>query len=90
MKKNIRISEPSEEMMEKIRKARHAIANQKTRMVKCPFCGHNSIAVFEDTRGHVQAKCKLCGRETVFDVLSMRRLFLHLIPEVEIKQINIL
>lgn len=29
MKKNIRISEPSEEMMEKIRKARHAIANQK-------------------------------------------------------------
>lgn len=28
MKKNIRISEPSEEMMEKIRKARHAIANQ--------------------------------------------------------------
>ena len=56
MKKNIRISEPSEEMMEKIRKARHAIANQKTRMVKCPFCGHNSIAVFEDTRGHVQAK----------------------------------
>lgn len=51
MKKNIRISEPSEEMMEKIRKARHAIANQKTRMVKCPFCGHNSIAVFEDTRG---------------------------------------
>lgn len=72
MKKNIRISEPSEEMMEKIRKARHAIANQKTRMVKCPFCGHNSIAVFEDTRGHVQAKCKLCGRETVFDVLSIR------------------
>lgn len=30
------------------------------------------------TRGHVQAKCKLCGRETVFDVLSMRRLLLHL------------
>ena len=31
MKKNIRISEPSEEMMEKIRKARHAIANQKSK-----------------------------------------------------------
>ena len=77
MKKNIRISEPSEVMMEKIRKARHAIANQKTRMVKCPFCGHNSIAVFEDTRGHVQAKCKRCGQETVFNVLSMRRLKLR-------------
>ena len=57
MKKNIRISEPSEEMMEKIRKA-SCHRKPKTRMVKCPFCGHNSIAVFEDTRGHVQAKCK--------------------------------
>ena len=30
--------------------------------------------VFEDTRGHVQTKCKACGRETVFNVLEMRRL----------------
>ena len=78
MKKNIRISEPSEEMMEKIRKSSHPIANQKTMMEKCNIYGNNSIAVFEDTRGHVQAKCKLCGLETVFDVVSMRRLFLHL------------
>ena len=78
MKKNIRVSEPSDEMREKIQKARHAIASQKMRMVKCPYCKHNSIAVFEDTRGHVQAKCKACGRETVFDVLSMRRLHLYL------------
>lgn len=78
MKKNIRVSEPSDEMREKIQKARHAISSQKMRMVKCPYCKHNSIAVFEDTRGHVQAKCKVCGRETVFDVLSMRRLRLYL------------
>ena len=26
------------------------------------------------TRGHVQTKCKACGRETVFNVLEMRRL----------------
>ena len=25
-------------------------------------------------RGHVQTKCKACGRETVFNVLEMRRL----------------
>ena len=74
MRKNILVSEPSAEMQMKIQRARHAISSQKMRMVKCPYCGHNSIAVFEDTRGHVQAKCKLCGRETVFDVLSMRRL----------------
>ncbi|GAA6520563.1 hypothetical protein K440107A6_04310 [Lawsonibacter asaccharolyticus] len=35
---------------------------------------YNSIIVFEDTRGHVQTKCKACGRETVFNVLEMRRL----------------
>ena len=73
MSKNIRITEPSAEMLVKIRMARNAIASQKPRMVKCPYCKHNSIIVFEDNRGHVQAKCKACGRETVFDVLSMRR-----------------
>ena len=77
MSKNIRVTEPSAEMQMKIQRARLAISNQKMRMVKCPYCGHNSIAVFEDTRGHVQAKCKRCGRETVFDVLNMRRLLLH-------------
>ena len=76
--KDIRVTEPSLEMQEKIKRARHAIASQKTRMVKCPYCQHNTIVVFEDTRGHVQAKCKRCGRETVFDVLSMRRLRLRL------------
>lgn len=77
MAKDIRITEPSLEMQEKIKRARRAIVSQKTRMVKCPYCQHNAIAVFEDTRGHVQAKCKRCGRETVFDVLSMRRLKLR-------------
>lgn len=78
MSKNIRITEPSAEMQIKIQRARSAIVNQKMRMVKCPYCKHSSIVVFEDTRGHVQAKCKQCGRETVFDVLSMRRLRLLL------------
>ena len=53
MSKNIRITEPSAEMLVKIRMARNAIASQKPRMVKCPYCKHNSIIVFEDTRGHV-------------------------------------
>lgn len=78
MSKNVRITEPSAEMQIKIKRARHAIVGQKMRTVGCPYCKHNSIVVFEDTRGHVQAKCKRCGRETIFDVLSMRRLRLHL------------
>ena len=77
MAKDIRVTAPCVEMQEKIKRARRAIVSQKTRMVKCPYCQHNAIAVFEDTRGHVQAKCKRCGRETVFDVLSMRRLKLR-------------
>ena len=78
MKKNIRVTEPSAEMQMKIRLARIAIASQKRRTMEFPYCHHNTIIVFEDTRGHVQAKCKLCGKETVFNVLSMRRLYLHL------------
>ena len=74
MSRNIRVSEPSAEMQIKIIRAKDAIASQKPRIVRCPYCRHNSIIVFEDTRGHVQTKCKVCGRETVFNVLEMRRL----------------
>lgn len=61
-------------MQIKIIRAKDAIASQRPRIVRCPYCRHNSIIVFEDTRGHVQTKCKACGRETVFNVLEMRRL----------------
>lgn len=77
MKNNIRITEPSQEMMRKIVQARKAIAEQKARYIKCPYCHHNAIVVYEDTRGHVETKCKKCGKITVFDVMSMRRIFSH-------------
>ena len=64
---------PPEELQRKIAKAREAIANQKPRFLKCPYCKHNSIIVYGDTRGHVQSKCSKCGRTTVFDDLSIRR-----------------
>lgn len=73
MNRTPQIHEPSQELQAKIVRARNAIAGQKMRYIKCPYCKRNSIVVFEDTRGHVQTKCKACGRETVFDVLSMRR-----------------
>ncbi len=74
MRRVIKVIEPSTIMQYKIQHARDAIAGQRQRAIKCPYCCRNSIIVFEDTRGHVQTKCKACGRETVFDVLSMRRL----------------
>lgn len=73
MSRYTRTSEPSIEMQDKIKRARKAIAEQEPRVIKCPYCHHNSIVVFGDTRGHVQTKCKVCGKETVFDVLEMRR-----------------
>lgn len=73
MSRNIRVSEPSAEMQIKIIRAREAIAQQKMCYIRCPYCQHNALAVYEDTRGHVETKCKKCGRVTVFDVLSMRR-----------------
>lgn len=60
--------------LEKVRNARMAVASQKRRTIRCQYCHHNAIVVFEGTRGHVQTKCKHCGNENVFDVLSMRRM----------------
>ena len=74
MSRYVQVREPSVEMLTKIRIAREAIASQNRRIVKCPYCRHAAIIVFEDTRGHVQSKCKSCGKEIVFDVLNMRRL----------------
>ena len=77
MSRGIRISEPSAEMQMKIIRARKAIAQQKPRYLRCPYCQQNALAVYEDTRGHVETKCKKCGEITVFDVLSMRRTRFH-------------
>ena len=44
MSRNIRVSEPSAEMQIKIIRAKDAIASQKPRIVRCPYCRHNSIS----------------------------------------------
>ena len=75
------------EMMQKIRCSSDEVSGQKSRFIKCPYCNSKSIRVFEDTRGHVQTKCKVCGKETVFDVLSMRkpinRIKQNIVPELQ-------
>ncbi|MBT9820809.1 hypothetical protein GPK83_08485 [Clostridium sp. MCC328] len=44
MSRNIRVSEPSAEMQIKIIRAKDAVASQKPRTVRCPYCRHNSIS----------------------------------------------
>lgn len=65
---------PTPDMMDKIRQAEAAVAGHGCRSMKCPYCHHRSIIVFDDARGHIQSKCKVCGRETVFDLVNMRRI----------------
>lgn len=48
---SIRVQEPTPELIEKIRRARVAISQQKPRYLKCPYCQHNAIAVYEDDEG---------------------------------------
>ena len=55
---SIRVREPTPELIEKIRRARFAISQQKPQYLKCPYCQHNAIAVYEDTRGHLCSKIK--------------------------------
>ena len=70
MKKNIRVSEPSPEMQEKIRRARCAIVNQKMRMVKCPYCGYEMplrLSQTADCKG-VFIKCKGKNCKQIFEI----------------------
>ena len=71
---SIRVQEPTPELIEKIRRARVAISQQKPSFVIWPYWQLNASVGYEYTRGHVESKCKKCGRITVFDVLNMRRL----------------
>ncbi len=72
-KSDIRTQKPPPDLDIKIRRAREAIVNQEPRFLKCPYCKHNSLAVYNDARGHVESKCSKCGQITVFDVVNMRR-----------------
>ena len=47
---SIRVQEPTPELIEKIRRARVAISQQKPRYLKCPYCQHNAIAHRPDSR----------------------------------------
>jgi hypothetical protein len=61
-----------ETVLEKIRRHKAGTEDLKTRALKCHYCEHKAIIVYEDSRGHVQAKCKCCNRESVYNVVLRR------------------
>ena len=58
-----------ESVLANIRKHSQGAENMKSRTLKCHYCEHKAIKVFEDSRGHVQAKCKKCGEESIYNVV---------------------
>jgi len=60
------------EKLEKIRKHAAGTENLSFNVKDCHYCGHKSILIYEDARGHVQAKCKICGEESLYNVLLRR------------------
>lgn len=69
----IRNVNPTPELMTKIRRAKDAIAEQKPREVRCPFCRHRLAKIFEDTRGHLETKCAKCGKVVLVDLVNTRK-----------------
>ena len=62
----------SEEILARIRKHSDGCEGQKSRVIECHYCRHKAIIVFEDSRGHIKAKCKRCGAESIYNVMFRR------------------
>ncbi len=63
-----------QEVLAKIKLAREQVKDQTHRELRCPHCQKKTIKVFADATGHIQCKCKYCKEETIFNVLSFRRI----------------
>ena len=62
----------SENVLAKVRKHSAGTENLRKRTLVCHFCEHKAIVVFENSRGHVQTKCKKCNRESIYNVVFRR------------------
>lgn len=64
---------PTPQMLAKIRKAELDVVGHGQRNIVCPYCRRRAIVAFDDARGHIQTRCKNCGREVILDLVNMRR-----------------
>lgn len=68
MKLDLSKGQVSKEILVKIRRNSSGTDGLRTRSLRCPYCNHRSILVFEDSVGHVQVKCTKCGKESIYNV----------------------
>ena len=63
----------SPERIQEMLKAITTTSTMKSRIVKCPYCGHKAFTVYEGTSGYLQTKCGKCKQIVSFNLVSMRR-----------------
>lgn len=68
MKPDLSKGQVPKEILVKIRRNSSGTDGLRTRSLRCPYCNHRSILVFEDSVGHVQVKCTKCGKESIYNV----------------------
>ena len=59
----------SESVLAKVRKHAAGTEALNRRILKCHFCDHKAIVVFEGSQGYVQTKCKRCSNEAIYNVV---------------------
>ena len=57
-----------EEILAKIQKHSAGTDNLESRAIGCHYCRHKTIIVYENSRGHINAKCKKCQRAAIYNV----------------------
>jgi len=63
----------NEEVLARIRRHSAGVEDKKSRAIGCHYCGHKTIMVYEDSTGYVNAKCKKCRRNAIYNVALRRR-----------------
>jgi len=65
-----------ESVLAKIRKHSEGAENLSSRFLPCHYCKHNAIMVYADSKGHVGAKCRKCGKSAIYNVALRRNRFI--------------
>ncbi len=70
----VMVHEPADDLRQKIIMARNSIINREKREIKCPYCNHVVIRVYNDSTGFIECKCKKCKTDVLVDLVSMRKM----------------
>jgi len=62
-----------EDVIAKIRRHSAGAEDKKSRAIGCHYCGFKMIVVYEDSTGYVNAKCKKCSMNAIYNVALRRR-----------------